>query len=141
MFVPQAIKRTSGVAANFLWDKTSYVLGITAAAGKFPAKEHAAFVERHLRDLARETDPGLKALVVFLKTWLPRHFIDLGWPDEMKDQNVAFCLEDDRKANIFLHDRPAAKALWARLSAEGEKTETVCLVLASVDLSLTCTPR
>ena len=34
MLVPQAIKRTSGVAANFLWDKTSYVLGVTAAEGK-----------------------------------------------------------------------------------------------------------
>ena len=27
MLVPQAIKRTSGVASNFLWDKTSYALG------------------------------------------------------------------------------------------------------------------
>ena len=128
MFVPQAIKRTSGVAANFLWDKTSYALGITAAEGKSAIKEHAAFVERHLRDLARETDPGLKAFVTFLKTWFPRHFTELGWPDEMKDQNVVFCLEADRRANICLHDRPAAKVLWARLSAEGEKTEAACLV-------------
>jgi CRISPR-associated protein Csd1 len=128
MFVPQAIKRTSGVAANFLWDKTSYVLGVTAAEGKSATKEHAAFVERHLRDLVRETDPGLKALVVFLKSWFPRRFVELGWPEEMKDQNVVFCLEADRRANIRMHDRPAAKALWARLSTEGEKTEAVCLV-------------
>jgi CRISPR-associated protein Csd1 len=128
MFVPQAIKRTSGVAANFLWDKTSYVLGVTAAEGKSPAREHAAFVERHLRDLARETDPGLKALTAFLKTWLPRSFIELGWPGEMKDQNIVFCLEADRRANICLHDRPAAKALWARLSAESGRTEAICLV-------------
>jgi CRISPR-associated protein Csd1 len=128
LFVPQAIKRTSGVAANFLWDKTSYVLGVTAAEGKSATKEHAAFVERHLRDLVRETDPGLKALVVFLRSWFPRRFVELGWPEEMKDQNVVFCLEADRRANVYLHDRPAAKALWARLSAEGEKTEAVCLV-------------
>ena len=51
MFVPQAIKRTSGVAANFLWDKTAYVLGVTASEGKSATREHAAFVERHLRDL------------------------------------------------------------------------------------------
>jgi CRISPR-associated protein Csd1 len=119
MFVPQAIKRTSGVAANFLWDKTSYVLGVTAAEGKSATREHAAFVERHLRDLAGATDPGLRALVIFLKTWFPRRFEEFGWPEEMKDQNVVFCLEADRKANIRLHDRPSTKALWARLSAEG----------------------
>lgn len=128
MFVPQAIKRTSGVAANFLWDKTSYVLGVTAAEGKSATKEHAEFVKRHLRDLARETDPGLKALVIFLKTWSPRRFEEFGWPEDMKDQNIAFCLEADRRANIFLHDRAAAKALWARLSSEGNKAEAICLV-------------
>jgi CRISPR-associated protein Csd1 len=29
MRVPQRIKRTSGVAPNFLWDNTSYSLGVT----------------------------------------------------------------------------------------------------------------
>ena len=78
--------------------------------------------------LRSATDPGLKAFVAFLKTWFPRRFDELGWPEEMKDQNVVFCLESDRKANIRLHDRPAAKALWARLSAEGDRAEAICLV-------------
>ena len=39
----------------------------------------------------------------------------------MKDQNVVFALESERLSNIFIHDRPAARALWARLSSEGEK--------------------
>ena len=46
----------------------------------------------------------------------------------MKDQNIVFALETERRANIYIHDRPAARALWARLSAEGDKTEAVCLV-------------
>lgn len=128
LFMPQAIKRTAGIAPNFLWDKTSYVLGVTAGEGKRTADEHAAFVERHLTDLAGTDDAGLKALVAFLKAWTPDHFVELGWSDEMKDQNVVFGLEGERLANVFLHDRPAAKALWARLSAAGDKTEAVCLV-------------
>ena len=28
--VPAAVKRSSGIAPNFLWDKTAYVLGVTA---------------------------------------------------------------------------------------------------------------
>ena len=44
MAVPQAAKRTSGIAPNFLWDKSAYVLGITATEGRRTADEHAAFV-------------------------------------------------------------------------------------------------
>ena len=32
--VPQPVKRTAGVAPNFLWDKMAYALGVTAGAGK-----------------------------------------------------------------------------------------------------------
>jgi len=46
----------------------------------------------------------------------------------MKDQNVIFALESDRQENIYLHDRPAARALWARLASEGECAEAICLV-------------
>jgi CRISPR-associated protein Csd1 len=128
MFVPRAIKRTAGIAPNFLWDKTSYVLGVTAGAGKRTADEHAAFVRRHLEDLAGTTDAGLRALVRFLSSWTPERFADLGWPEEMKDQNVVFCLESERRDDIRLHDRPAARTLWATLSASDDKTEAICLV-------------
>src|SRR6476661_5762453 len=42
--VPQPVKRTSGIAPNFLWDKTAYVLGITGSEGKRTAAEHNAFI-------------------------------------------------------------------------------------------------
>ena len=114
----------------FPWDNTAYALGVSwrARARMRLLDEHAAFVDCHLEALRSATDPGLKAFVAFLKTWFPRRFDELGWPEEMKDQNVVFCLESDRKANICLHDRPAAKALWARLSAEGDRAEAICLV-------------
>ena len=46
----------------------------------------------------------------------------------MKDQNVVFALESERLRNIRIHDRPAARDLWARLCAEGDKKEATCLV-------------
>src|SRR5690606_33611749 len=119
--VPQAVKRTAGIAPNFLWDKTSYVLGVTAGEGKRTADEHAAFVKRHLDALDGNDDTGLSAFAHFLRMWKPELFQELGWPEDMKDQNVAFTLEFDRLERTSLHDRPAAKALWAQLSAEGEK--------------------
>lgn len=128
MFVPAPAKRTAGIAPNFLWDKTSYVLGVTAAEGKRTAGEHAAFLKRHFDALAGAGDAGLNALLQFLKSWTPERFVEFGWPEEMKDQNVVFALESERRLNIRLHDRPAARALWARLSAAGEKSEALCLV-------------
>ena len=129
MQVPQPTKRTAGIAPNFLWDKTSYVLGVTAGEGRRVEEEHAAFKKRHLEALAETEDAGLMALSLFLGSfWSPEKFDELGWAGEMKDQNLVFALERERLSNIKIHDRPAAKALWARLSAEGEKSSAICLV-------------
>lgn len=128
MAVPQPSKRTSGIAPNFLWDKTAYVLGVTALEGKRTAQEHQAFVDRHREWLAGGNDEGLLALLGFLDFWKPEMFQELGWPEEMKDQNVVFALESERLQNVHIHDRQAARDLWARLSAESEKSEAVCLV-------------
>ncbi|MFN3076474.1 MAG: type I-C CRISPR-associated protein Cas8c/Csd1 [Alphaproteobacteria bacterium] len=128
MRVPQPEKRTSGIAPNFLWDKTSYVLGVTAGEGKRLADEHAAFVKRHQKVLTGTDDPGLTALLAFLHAWTPDRFESLGWPVDMKDQNIVFALESERLSNIYIHDRPAARRLWANLSAVGDGTQARCLV-------------
>ncbi|OCW58398.1 type I-C CRISPR-associated protein Cas8c/Csd1 [Hoeflea olei] len=128
MLVPQPVKRTAGIAPNTLWDKTSYVLGVTAGEGKRTAEEHAAFVDRHLGLLEAETDPGLLALRRFLEKWTPDQFVPPLWDDDLKDQNVVFALESDRQNHIRLHDRAAARALWTRLIAEGNGAAQACLV-------------
>lgn len=126
--VPQPVKRTSGIAPNFLWDKTSYVLGVTAGEGRRTAEEHAAFVARHMDALAESRDPGLVAFRRFLERWSPADFAAPNWPEEMKDQNVVFALESERLSGTHIHDRPAARALWARLAEGVERDEAVCLV-------------
>lgn len=128
MLVPQPIKRTAGIAPNTFWDKTSYVLGVTAGEGKRTAAEHAAFVEHHEVLLAETEDAGLKALLRFLKAWAPEQFTALEWPEEMKDQNVIFALESERLRNVYLHDRPAARALWSAAGKDGEGAGQICLV-------------
>lgn len=128
VYVPQAVKRTAGVAPNFLWDKTAYVLGVTAGEGKRTADEHTAFVARHLNALVGTEDPGLQALAAFLKTWRPDLFIAPLWPEEAKDQNVVFYFEPDRLEHRYLHDRPAVQVLWRKVSAEGAGNQARCLV-------------
>jgi len=128
MPVPQPTKRTSGIAPNLLWDKTAYVLGVTAGEGRRTAQEHEAFRERHRQWLAGSNDPGLQALLGFLDGWAPQRFAELGWPEEMKDQNVVFALEGERLDGVMIHDRQAARDLWARLSAADGRGEAACLV-------------
>ena len=128
MLVPQPVKRTAGIAPNFLWDKTSYVLGVTAGEGKRTTEEHAAFKERHERELAGTEDPGLKALLLFLRQWTPDQFAAPRWGDDLKDQNVVFALESDRLQGLWLHDRSAAKELCARASVGDAEKPQICLV-------------
>lgn len=128
MMVPQAVKRTVAIAPNFLWDKTSYVLGVTAGEGKRSAAEHAEFVARHREALQQQADEGLNAFARFLEKWSPVQFTGPLWPDEMKDQNVAFYLEAERLEGTMIHDRPAARDLWATLSNSDEAAQQICLV-------------
>lgn len=148
LMVPQAVKRTVGIAPNFLWDKSSYVLGVTSDKDLAPregdtpeqaeirakecakrlgrvAEERATFAARHLGWLEASEDPGLLALARFLETWTPEAFGPPLWSDEERDQNIVFRLAEERG---FLHDRPAAQALWAQVGAEAASDAQICLV-------------
>ena len=129
--VPQPAKRTSGISPNFLWDKTAYVLGVTAGDGKRTKDEHAKFCEIHEETLRHSDDAGLRALLLFLRAWTPENFMQFSWPEDMKDQNVVFALESERRAGIQIHDRPAARTLWANRMAGGETSKAACLITGS----------
>lgn len=137
--VPAAVKRSSGIAPNFLWDKTAYVLGVTAqkdekgkpvladgrpvaAQERRTADEHAAFVALHRERLAGTEDPGLLALLRFLDRWTWEDFAARACSPEVLDQNVVFRLDGE---GGYLHDRPATAQLLAGESA-GEGV--LCLV-------------
>ncbi len=123
--VPQPEKRTVGIKSNFLWDKTSYVLGVSAAS-KRSDKEHEAFQALHRESLSGESDAGLKAFLIFLQDWEPAQFSESPFSEEMLDTNVVFRLDGEHG---YLHERPAARALRARLlAAEEGNREGMCLV-------------
>jgi CRISPR-associated protein Csd1 len=124
LMVPQATKRTSGVASNFLWDKTAYVFGASARSTR-RGEEHAAFRARHEELLAGTDDEGLGAILTFLQSWDPARYASLRYADEMLDQNVAFRLDGELG---LLHERDAARHVWIE-HLEGAASETgVCLV-------------
>ncbi len=139
MLVPQPPKRSgSAPAAAFLWDKTAFVFGMEATekdavkAGASPFAEEPAYFERFTTAhsvLGDSADEGLRALHRFLLSWQPQSYGDLPAAAEMIDTNVVFRLDFDTDRHI--HERPAAKALWASMRAEGgnDATTGMCLVL------------
>lgn len=66
--VPQGAKKTSGVAANLLWDNAEYVLGITGTGKPDRVQEQHAAFQAKLDVLADKTgDDGLQAVRTFLQ--------------------------------------------------------------------------
>lgn len=130
------IARTSGVAPGFLWDKTAYLLGVTALEEKTPEgkritagqkkrteEEHAAFIAEQQARIGDSDDAGLRAILAFYRDhWRPERFAAEEFETELLDLNGAFRLEGD--ARRFIHERPAAMALWA---VEEDGPEGVCL--------------
>ena len=128
--VPQGVKRASGIAANLLWDNLEYVTGVdTRGKPERVVEQHAAFRARHAEWLTGTEDEGLLALTRFLTDWTPEAFAPPVWPEDLRDQNIVFALSDEYLDGM-LHDRPAAKALWQRIGAEGaaDSTATVAAV-------------
>ena len=127
--VPQPVKRTSGIASNFLWDKTAYALGIkrdSRTKQAVPAeREHAAFKKLHEDMLNGADDEGLQALLRFMDGWRREAYDSLPHSEEMLDTNVVFRLDGERR---LLHERPAVKTIWVNYLDAQPGEEGVCLV-------------
>lgn len=123
--VPQPEKRTVGIKPNFLWDKTSYVLGVSANS-KRADQEHEAFKALHEQALAGTEDDGLKAFLNFLRDWTPDKMTAPTFPQEMLDTNVVFRLDGEQS---YIHDREAARTIRTRLLGTEAAASGICLVL------------
>ncbi|KTC70105.1 Csd1 CRISPR-associated protein [Legionella birminghamensis] len=123
--VPQPEKRTSGIKPCFLWDKTSFVLGVSAKIKNRAVLEHQAFIDFHEGLFEKETDVGLLAVLKFLHQWTPSQFYTSGkFKEEMLDSNMVFRLQGEYQ---YIHSRPAASAILSR-SEEGVEARGKCLV-------------
>lgn len=123
--VPQSEKRTIGIKPNFLWDKSSYVLGVSAKAIGRSNQEHQAFKNLHQHCLIDELDPSLQALLAFLDSWSPDRFQAPLFSEEMLDANFVFRLEGEQS---YLHEQPAAQLLRAKLLTSSKSRKGLCLV-------------
>ncbi len=131
--VPQGVKKTSGIAANLLWDTAEYVLGIdTRGNPARVAEQHAAFCARieTLPDTAR-ADAGIRAVLAFLAA-KPLGQLDKmpAWPDILStNPYITFRLHGDLE---LICQRPAVMAAVAA-GGNGDAASGTCLVTGEQD--------
>jgi CRISPR-associated protein Csd1 len=128
--IPQAVKKTSGIASNLLWDNPQYVLGV-ALNGK-PERvmeQHRAFKGK-IDELEPLVDEGLSAVKHFLnlenkveqlkafgEAW--QHLIDDGG-------NITFKLAGD---TCILSERPGVKKVISDTALSNDQSSgSICLV-------------
>ena len=137
--VPQGIKKTSGVAANLLWDTAEYVLGVdTRGKRERVVEQHQAFVKRFADTFAADPeDPGLRAVKAFLEEHLLAAREELpahpAWQEVMETNPLlSFQLHTD---TVLVCQRPAVvAALRAGQGGQGAPADGICLVSGEADV-------
>lgn len=125
--VPQGVKKTSGVAANLLWDAAEYVLGIdTRGKPERVAEQHAAFRARiNALPASAQADAGIRAVQAFLDAFQPQSLADLPALADIQASNpvMSFRLHGDLG---LVCQRPAVVAATAKQTEDAP--DGVCLV-------------
>lgn len=128
--LPASVTRTAGVLSNFLWDNSSYILGVDAK-GK-PQRSLKCFEAckvLHHQVLDGVDSPGARALLAFLDRWDPaaaaeHPALKEDWEELTGGANLVFRYHGD-----YLHNDPMIRQAWQRhYDSSGEGPEMVCLV-------------
>jgi CRISPR-associated protein Csd1 len=127
--VPQGVKKTSGVAANLLWDTLEYVLGVdTKGKPERVVEQHAQFMARiqALPQGARE-DVGIQAIFKFFESFnLPQLEAQPIWAQALESNAVmSFRLRGDVD---LVCQRPAVAKAVLNVTTDADARLAMCLV-------------
>jgi len=127
--VPQGVKKTSGVAANLLWDSMEYVLGVdTRGKPERVVEQHAAFRARiDALPVRTREDDGIQAVLRFLSSIDRRRLeAEAVWSELLETNPVmSFLLYGDAD---LVCQRPAVVSAALNASDEADASQAMCLV-------------
>ncbi|WP_456380571.1 type I-C CRISPR-associated protein Cas8c/Csd1 [Thiolapillus sp.] len=135
--VPQAVKKTSGIAANLLWDNAEYALAVPRKikpGQKKPDPERVrqqqqAFIER-IHQLPEEAlgDAGVQAVLIFLEQIDCKMLIrQPAWQGLRANPNLSFRLVGDSE---LVCQRPVVRTVIEQLAeaAADSSDQGICLI-------------
>lgn len=131
MPVPAAVTRTSGVKANFMWDKAAYIFGADAEGATEKNLERFAAFTDFLQAVGNDVeDCGFSAVKKFLEKW------DCAQSEEIVTGFQPW--EDVCNANLvfrlggvpgFIHDRQSVQQEWLKYGQKNiDAPEGQCLI-------------
>lgn len=133
MEAPEPVKRTAGIAANFLCDNASYLLGIDQKGR--PARTAQCFAAakaRHETLLGGVDSPAARAVLAFFDRWNPNGAADHpalreSWEGLTGGANLVF-----RFDGAFVQDDPGVREAWLRRASFAGRAAP-CLVTGRTD--------
>lgn len=135
MELPAAVTRTVGVLPNFLWDNSSYLLGVDGKGKPERSLEcFRACAKLHHEVLDSVDSTAAKAMLAYFDSWQPeqanRHpALTDCWEDLMKGANLIF-----RVNGGFVQEDPLIQAAWNEYYCRSEGEKTQCLVTGRQDV-------
>ena len=134
MIVPEKMKRSSGIDANFLCDNSAYVLGISdkdESNQEYATKRFEAFRQWNRELLAKADCAEARAVTAFLDTYDPQHGrenpVIAGHLEEiLKGGNIIFKLDGSAG---FVHETLEIRQVWESYKASASNEYiSQCLV-------------
>lgn len=132
--VPQTVKRSSGVAANLLWDNPGYVFGIDNKGKPERAREqHLAFIEAIRSRLGQCDDAGIRAILAFLERGdFSKVFEHPLWAEILESgANLTFRIEGDTQP---VCEREVVVDALTAAGEESSGEQALCLVSGEADV-------
>lgn len=134
--LPAAEKRTVGVVSNFLWDNSSYLLGVDQKGKPARSREcFAAAAARHHAVLDGVDSPAARAILRFFDSWQPENAAQCpafeGQLEEVTSGGNLLFRVDGR----YVQEDPAIREAWQRRQSDRDKdaVEMQCLVTGRED--------
>lgn len=135
MELPAAVTRSSGVLPNFLWDNSSYLLGVDGKGKPERSQEcFRACAKLHHDLLDGEDSAAAKAILAFFDTWQPEQAAQHPaladcWADLMKGANLVFRID-----GRFAQEDPALRSAWEAHYHHTDGAQSQCLVTGKPDV-------
>ena len=128
--LPAPVKRTVGVAPNFLCDNSSYLLGIDSKGRPRRTAECFSACKALHESLLKDVDsPAAQAVLDFFRSWAPEQAWEnpvlAGYlEDILSGGNLVF-----RTENGYVHEDPAVRRAWeTHYHSAGDGPQGICLV-------------
>ena len=133
--LPAPVKRTAGVSPNFLWDNSSYLLGIDAKGKPERSKEcFEACKQLHHQLLDSAGSEAAKSILAFLDNWDPAQAgnhpaLQTEMDSIMAGPNLLFRID-----GAFAHEDDEIRGAWQKYYNTNAGVKHQCLVTGVEDV-------